>query len=200
MAKVLVHNMSELKIADAPLAPDDSTTLVTNEAHSEPEEVGVQEAKRLLQRSLRRKRSNSENDSLLHSINQKNKSIKKRKNSTCQADLKTDKDVRKYYLNINKNIKVKPILLETIYEQFSDESIGDKSEQGGGGEDVKKLGKASKRTIKISNGFDISKSLITKRKKLIKKNMGSRKKPKKVALAKFIEEFKNKTESVDLSD
>lgn len=138
------------------------------------------------ERSLRRKRSKSED--AIHSIN--NKVIKKRKISTSAIEFKTEKDVKKFYLNINKNVKVKPTLLETIFEK--DESLEEETF-------TKDLGRATKRTLNVCDGFNINKSLIKKRKNLIKKNWGSRKKPRKVALNKFREEFQKKMESFGMS-
>lgn len=113
-----------------------------------------------------------------------NKTIKKKKENT--GSFKSERDVRKFYLNINKNIKaVKPVLLETIFEEEEEE---DKISS------IKKLGKASKRTLTIKDGYNISKALTNKRKSIIKKKLGNRKKKsKKVALKKFIEDFKTKT-------
>ena len=134
------------------------------------------------ERTLRRKRSSSED--AMHSI--KNKVIKRRKISSSTIEFKTEKDVKKFYLNINKNVKVKPALLETIFEEEEEEETF-----------TKDLGRATKRTLNICDGFNINKSLIKKRKNLIKKNWGSRKKPKKVALQKFKEDFQKKMESSD---
>jgi len=138
------------------------------------------------ERTLRRKRSSSED--AMHSIN--NKVIKKRKLSSSTIEFKTEKDVKKFYLNINKNVKVKPTLLETIFEK--DESLEEETF-------TKDLGRATKRTLNVCDGFNINKSLIKKRKNLIKKNWGSRKKPRKVALKKFKEEFQKKMELFSMS-
>lgn len=169
-------------------SPDNSICPTNTETLSEPENIGIVNEEPN-SRSLRRKRANS-----LHSI--QNKIIKKRKNNTTAIEFKDEKETRKFYLNINKNIKVKPILLETIFEH--DETMEDEEEQ----EQevvVKTMGKPSKRVLNICDGFNINKSLINKRKNLIKKKFGSRRKPKKVALAKFMEEFKKK-QSHELSD
>jgi hypothetical protein len=137
------------------------------------------------ERTLRRKRSSSED--AMHSIN---KVIKKRKLSSSTIEFKTEKDVKKFYLNINKNVKVKPTLLETIFEK--DESLEEETF-------TKDLGRATKRTLNVCDGFNINKSLIKKRKNLIKKNWGSRKKPRKVALKTFKEEFQKKMELFSMS-
>lgn len=139
-----------------------------------------------IERNLRRKRSKSED--AMHSIN--NKVIKKRKLSSSTIEFKTEKDVKKFYLNINKNVKVKPTLLETIFEK--DESLEEETF-------TKDLGRATKRTLNVCDGFNINKSLIKKRKNLIKKNWGNRKKPRKVPLKKFREEFQKKMESFGMS-
>lgn len=111
-----------------------------------------------------------------------NKAIKKKKDIS--GSFKSDKDTKKFYLNINKNIKLKPVLLETIFEEEDEEHI----------QEVQ-LGKAAKRTLMIKDGHknSTSKALINKRKSQIKKKFGRRKRPKKVALKSFIEDFKKKT-------
>ena len=129
-------------------------------------------------RKLRNKR-----DDLLHGT--KNKSIQKKKASSSNpAEFKTERQAEKYYLNINKNIKVKPIPLETIFEENeeTDDSVAVQ----------KQLGKASKRTLKIKDGLK-NKTLSNIRKNKIKRKLGARKQPKKVALKKFVEDFKKKT-------
>lgn len=158
--------MEELKIEPV----DDSTVIVSDEESEKTPEKG-NEGRKL------RKRAGSED--LLHGT--RNKVIRKRKDS--HSEFKNDNEVKKFYLNVNKNIKVKPILLETIFEELEDEEETVQAKQ---------LGKASKRAITIKNGFDISKTLTNKRKSQIKRKLGNRKKPKKVALKKFMEDFKKK--------
>lgn len=142
--------------------------------------IASKESEDDIRRSNRSTRKRASSESLLHST--KNKSIKKQKNNP--VHFKTDKEAKKFYLNINKNIKVKPALLETIFEE---------EEEEGEDEQKKKLGKATKRTLAICDGFNITKTLINKRKNQIKRQLGSRKKPRKVALKKFMEDFKKKT-------
>lgn len=129
-----------------------------------------------------RKRSMSSESSFLRTT--KHKSIKKNKDNPAQFN--SIKETEKFYLNINKKVKVKPILLETIFEE-EEMDEGDTETTV-----LTKLGKAAKRTISIGDGFKINKSLINKRKNQIKRQLGSRKKPKKVALKKFMEDFKEK--------
>lgn len=175
---VLTSNMEELQIV-----PEVDSLCLASECTSDNQQDPLDTSSSL--RSLRKKRSRAD---FMHSTI--NKVIKKQKTSA--VELKTEKDVKKFYLNINKKIKVKPVLLETIYEQDEDEEEEELT--------VKNLGKPSKRTLNICNGFNINKALINKRKNLIKKKFGSRKKPKKMALAKFKEYFKKSTEANDLSD
>lgn len=111
-------------------------------------------------------------------------------------ELKTDKEVLNFYKNINKKIKpVKPVLLETIYEKDeSDEAkVKDTQESTGSSEKSKEIGKKAKRVIQICDGLNITKALKEKRKNLIKKHLGNKKRPKKIALQKFMEYFKEKT-------
>lgn len=130
-----------------------------------------------------RKRSMSSESSLLRPT--KNKSIKKNKDNPAQFN--SIKETEKFYLNINKKVKVKPILLETIFEEEEemDEEDTETTVQT-------QLGKATKRFLTIGDGFKINKALINRRKNQIKRQLGSRKKPKKVALKKFMEDFKEK--------
>lgn len=131
-----------------------------------------------------RKRSMSSESSFLRTT--KHKSIKKNKDNPAQFN--SIKETEKFYLNINKKVKVKPILLETIFEEEEmDEGDTETTVLTKLG-----LGKAAKRTISIGDGFKINKSLINRRKNQIKRQLGSRKKPKKVALKKFMEDFKEK--------
>jgi hypothetical protein len=120
----------------------------------------------------------------------KSKAMKKKKDTP--GLFKSEKEAKKIYLNFNKkNVKVIPMLLETIFEEEEKESTSVQSKQ---------LGKPHKRALTIKDGFNISKALINKRKTIIKKKFGSRKKPKKVALKKFIEDFKNKTSEFCLDE
>jgi hypothetical protein len=82
---------------------------------------------------------------------------------------------------------VKPALLETIFE-------GDEEKQEEETQSIStKIGRKTKRVIELCNGFNITKALKEKRKNLIKKHLGNKKRPKKIALAKFLEYFKEKT-------
>lgn len=173
---------SKMEGLDLEKQEDEDTTFIVTQRPSEPTELSQNE--RML-----RKRSNSEDILQLS----QNRNIKKRKvSSSTNTEFKTEKEIRKFYLNINKNVKVKPALLETIFE--NDESLEEETSYN-----RKDLGRATKRTLNICDGFNINKSLIKKRKNLIKKNWGSRKKPRKVALKKFKEDFQKKMELYGLS-
>lgn len=132
-----------------------------------------------------RKRSMSLESSLLHAT--KNKSIKKNKKEINPGPFNSIKETEKFYLNINKKVKVKPILLETIFEEEEEANEDDTATTV-----QTKLGKATKRTLTIGDGFNTNKSLISRRKSQIKRQLPNRKKPKKVALKKFMEDFKEK--------
>lgn len=94
-----------------------------------------------------------------------------------------------FYRNVNKKFKTKkPTLLETIYENDEEEIVDIKCVS------ARKIGRKFKRTIAIGDGINATKALKEKRKSLVKKHLGNKKKPKKMALAKFMEYFKEKTE------
>lgn len=188
--KSMIIKMEELKIDTM----DDSIVIVSENEQSPQidEDEEVQESPNIEEIEVapgspktegRRLRHKRPAEDLLHRT--KNKAIKKNKDNP--VSFKSEKQAEKFYLNINKNIKVKPVLLETIFEEEEDETEPNKSVQ------AKQLGKASKRTLIIKDGFNITKALTNKRKSQIKKKFGSRKKPKKVALKKFMEDFKQKT-------
>jgi hypothetical protein len=143
----------------------------------------------LSSRSLR-KRSNSE--SSLHGI--RNRKIQKPKKLTA-IELKTEKDVLNFYKNINKKKTLKPVLLETIYEQdeSEDEAETELIEESTSAKKSKETGRKAKRVIQICDGLNITKALKEKRKNLAKKHLGNKKRPKKIALSKFMEYFKEKT-------
>lgn len=126
------------------------------------------------ERSLRKRSRSSDSTEPV-----KAKRIKKNKNNP--EEFKNEKEAEKFYMKAktNKSVRVKSVLLETIFEE--DESLQEE-----------KLGKAKKRAMNICNGFDISKTLINKRKNQIMKKLGKRKKPKKVALKTFMAEFQKK--------
>lgn len=134
-------------------------------------------------RSLRA-RSSSEDS--LHRIRNR-KVMKPRKNTTGALQFETEKEVKNFYLNINKKVKLKPILLETIFEK--DETLSDDEANG-----TKDVGRKLKRTLAVCDGLNITKALKDRRKGLIKKHLGCKKKPKKMALAKFMEYFKQKVD------
>lgn len=114
--------------------------------------------------------------------NTKNNRMKKKRDYT--DTFKSEKDAKKFYLNINKNVKVKPALLETIFEEEEDIKNENSNVRT-------KFGKAIKRSLTIKDGFNLSKTLTNKRKNVIKKKLGHRKKrTKKTSLKKFIEDFK----------
>lgn len=173
----IIVKMEELKIESV----DNSTVI----ASDEESEVSLSEEKG---RRLR-KRSSSD---ILHGTS--NKGIKKKKSSN-PGEFKSEKDAKKFYLNINKKIKLKPAILETIFEEQEEEETEDDETTV----QAKQLGKASKRTLTIKDGYNISKALTNKRKNQIKRKLGSRKKPKKVALKKFMEDFK-KTQQANECD
>jgi hypothetical protein len=149
-----------------------------------PEEEVFEPAGSSTKRSLRA-RSTSEDS--LHRIRNR-KVMKPRKNTSGALQFETEKEVKNFYLNINKKVKLKPILLETIIEK--DETLSDEDEPSG----TKDIGRKLKRTLAVCDGLNITKALKDRRKGLIKKHLGGKKRPKKMALAKFMEYFKQKVE------
>lgn len=132
-------------------------------------------------RSLRKR---SASDDSLHRT--RNRKILKPKKNAASMQFETEREVKNFYLNINKKFKQpKAQPLETIFEK--DETLSD-------AEDVETIstGRKAKRMLAICDGFNITKALKDRRKGLIKKHLGNKKKPKKMALAKFMEYFKEK--------
>lgn len=87
--------------------------------------------------------------------------------------------------------KLKPVLLETIFEESLEESQEVPSSS-------KEIGRKMKRNITISDGINLTKALKEKRKEKRKKHLGNKKRPKKIALAKFMEYFKEKCDEGEM--
>lgn len=161
----LLSNMAQLEIEIKDQIKDDELETTTDQ-----------------KRSLR-KRSASEDS--LHGT--RNRKIQRPKKNTANAiQFETLKEVKNFYLNINKKVKLKPVLLETIQE------LDEEDEEQVDAASV--IGKKLKRTLNITDGLNTTKALKDKRKGLIKKHLNGRKKPKRMALAKFMEYFKQKEE------
>lgn len=166
---------------------EDFSALLTDMAQLEinnqieiKDDIKEEEVESTNKRSLR-KRSASED--LLHGT--RNRKIQRPKKNTANAiQFETEKEVKNFYLNINKKVKLKPVLLETILEEDEEEG-----EQEGA---TSIVGKKLKRTLNITDGLNTTKALKDKRKNLIKKHLNGKKKPKRIALAKFMEYFKQK--------
>lgn len=189
----LLSNMAQLGIQ---INASEEIIIVNKQEDKEPGQNGDMnisaetEVAEASSRSLR-KRSGSE-DSLHRTRNRKIQRPKK----NASTHFESDKDVKNFYLNCNKKFRpVKPMLLETIFE--ADESLteADKVESPSGCQ-KKDSGRKHKRCIAITDGINITKALKDKRKLLIKKHMGNKKKPKRIALAKFMEYFKEKNTDV----
>lgn len=140
--------------------------------------------------STRSLRKRSASDDSLHRTRNR-KVMKPKKNTNGAVKFETEKQVKNFYLNINKKVKMKPVLLETIYEK--DETLSDFEEES----TSKSSGRKVKRALALCDGLNITKSLKEKRKGLIKKHLGGKKKPKRMALAKFMEYFKQKVTESD---
>lgn len=169
------------------LMGEDFSTLLTNMAQLEIEikdefKADETDAGSTSKRSMR-KRSSSEDS--LHGT--RNRKIQRPKKNTANAiQFETEKEVKNFYLNINKKVKLKPVLLETIVEEEEEE--GEQSEA------TSIVGKKMKRTLNVTDGLNTTKALKDKRKGLIKKHLNGKKKPKRIALAKFMEYFRQKVD------
>jgi len=105
--------------------------------------------------SGRSMRTRSASEDSLHRT--RNRKVEKpKKNTTGVIQFETEKEAKNFYLNINKKkVKVKPVLLETIYEK--DETLSDKEDSANN-----ETGRKTKRTLAICDGFNITKSLKKK--------------------------------------
>jgi hypothetical protein len=161
-----------------PFSEDSSTISVKNN-----------NSRSLRKRSLSSYSSSSDLSSLsLHKT--RNRKIQKPKK------LETESQIKNFYINVNKKVKLKPILLETIYEAEEETSDNDIP---GEPEKRKNIGlKKIKRQIVLNDGLNATKSLKDKRKNQIKKYLGSRKKPKKIATEKFMHIFQSLISSGDI--
>lgn len=172
----LLSNMAELEIQIK------DKNLITGDT----EEISIE----IRTGSGRSMRARSASEDSLHRT--RNRKVgKPKKNTTGVVHFETEKEVKNFYLNINKKVKLKPVLLETIYEK--DETLSDNEDSAN-----KEIGRKTKRTLAICDGFNITKSLKKKREGLIKKHLGGKKKPKKMALAKFMEYFKQKVTDTEV--
>lgn len=167
----------------------DLSTLLSNMADLgiEIKEQPTEEVIEISSKRSLRKRSASE-DSLLHKVRNR-KTMKPKRNANGALQFETEKEVKNFYLNINKKVKLKPALLETIFED--DETVLEDEEEASTSSGS--VGKKMKRILTITNGLNSTKMLKDKRKNLIKKHLGGKKRPKKIALAKFMEYFKQQT-------
>jgi len=173
---LLLSNMAQLEI-------EINTTdeiIIVDEGKSNEAQESVDNAPS--GRSLRFKRDDS-----LHRT--RNRKIQRPRKNAGNMHFETEKEVKNFYVNVNKKFKsVKPIPLETIYEK--DETLSEEDE--GKLKTGKDTGRTHKRTLAICDGLNITKALKEKRKALIKKHLGNKKKPNKIALAKFMEYFKER--------
>lgn len=166
---------------------------ITTDQLDGSEEISIKaESRSLRKRSLFTASSHS-SDLSLHKI--RNRKIQKPKK------LETESQIKNFYINVNKKVKLKPILLETIYEEAEEENSSDNNnDQVPAMSDKKKsIGlRKIKRQIALNDGLNATKSLKEKRKNQIKKYLGSRKKPKKIATEKFMHIFQSLISSGDI--
>lgn len=166
----LLSNMAQLEIK---INTSEEIIAEVNETQEDPDSPDTK-------RSLRKR---SASDDSLHRT--RNRKILKPKKNAAAMQFETEREVKNFYLNINKKFKQpKAQPLETIYEKDETSDAEDV--------ETKSTGRKAKRMLAICDGFNITKALKDRRKGLIKKHLGNKKKPKKMALAKFMEYFKEK--------
>lgn len=145
-----------------------------------------------------RKRSSSA-DSLLHKT--RNRKIERPQKRI--ANPTTDTQIKNFYININKKVKLKPNLLETIFEHSDEEDSESKSSLEGETTTGNKKSisvKKFKRLLTLHDGLNATKALKDKRKNLIKKHLGARKRPKKIAKESFMEYLRKLNDEPDDDD
>lgn len=146
-------------------------------------------------RTSLRKRSSSA-DSLLHKT--RNRKIERPQKRVVSP--MTDSQIKNFYININKKVKLKPNLLETIFEQDEEDDKDDESSSLDDSESGKKKSisiKKFKRLLTLHDGLNATKALKDKRKSLIKKHLGARKHPKKMPKETFMEYLRKLNEEHD---
>jgi hypothetical protein len=162
--------------------PESSITLVVTENLNNNDPTPTTTSSRRL-RNLR-----STSEECLHKINRR--TIQRPKKQV-PLSFDNEKDAKDFYVTFNKkNQKVKPNLLETIYEETDEEESLTEDSLNGSHKDMGK--KKLKRAINCCDGLNVTKALTTKRKAKVKHFFNARKKPRKIALAKFMEYFKEK--------
>lgn len=128
-----------------------------------------------------RKRSSSA-DSLLHKT--RNRKIERPQKRVVSP--MTDSQIKNFYININKKVKLKPNLLETIFEQDDEDDESSSLDSESGKKKYISI-KKFKRLLTLHDGLNATKALKDKRKNLIKKHLGARKHPKKMPKETFME-------------
>lgn len=138
-----------------------------------------------------RKRSSSA-DSLLHKT--RNRKIERPQKRVVSP--MTDSQIKNFYININKKVKLKPNLLETIFEQDEDDESSSLDDSESGKKKSISI-KKFKRLLTLHDGINSTKALKDKRKNLIKKHLGARKHPKKMPKETFMEYLRKLNEEHD---
>lgn len=135
-------------------------------------------------RSLRTRNA----DNYLHKINRR--VIKKPKKHFLGFN-NSEEEIQKFYLN-NKANKVKSTFLETIYEEQEGDQIEMDNDDGISQNCTltKNVGiKKLKRSLSCSDGTNVSKAIVQKRKRKIKDLLGNQKKPPKFSMDFFMEKM-----------
>jgi hypothetical protein len=116
----------------------------------------------------------------------------------------SEKDIKNFYLSVNKkmpNVKATP--LETIFEDEEADAneTAEVSEDESSGTMINtflmKKCKKLRRTLHLSDGFNINKALQLKRKNRVKKYLGKKpKKFKKISMSNFMDYLKTLENSI----
>lgn len=175
--------------------PSTSNFFTNEETSSSP--ASSSRSSNLLRRSSRSSKFTDSfkiDDSSLHKINRRVIS-KPKKNTFING---TENEIKKFYLN-KKLTKIKPTCLETIFEAVNEESLAIEEENDDERNDVlastsqvKIVGlKKLKRSLSFSDGQNISKALLQRRKKRIQTYLGGKPKVQKFTMAVFMDKLKN---------
>lgn len=179
IAHLDIHSSSSGIVDDGQPKTDTNSTTIESSSHTTT----------TASRTGLRKRSSSA-DSLLHKT--RNRKIERPQKRVVSP--MTDSQIKNFYININKKVKLKPNLLETIFEDDDESSSVEESESG----KKKTISiKKFKRLLTLHDGLNATKALKEKRKNLIKKHLGARKHPKKMPKETFMEYLRKLNEEHD---
>lgn len=118
----------------------------------------------------------------------------------------SEKDLKNFYLSVNKKMpNIKPTPLETIFEDEEatgsgqDEEVSEEESSSNNKINTFLMKKCKKlrRSLSLSDGFNINKSLQSKRKNRVKKYLGKKpRKFKKISMSNFMDYLKTLENSI----